>query len=294
MNQYEKLIEYIINEQEDKARELFHQIVVEKSREIYENLIDETDFDEEVGGSGNEVEDLINDIEVEKDGIPEDQEIEDETTSDMDDMDGMDDMDDTEGEESGEEGLEDRVMDLESALEDLKVEFDKLMADEMDEPEHADMFGSDEAMGDVDGDGDHDMDDHDAEDEMVREYVEKVAAGHGADKKGGSEGSEIGTGGSVGVNKQSIVAGKNNMGGSSANIAKGGFEQAADGKPTPQPSNQYTKGKGNLPGAGNFENVPGAKTKGYTNKQSSRPNEGQTTGSSMSVDKKSIVGGKVR
>ena len=39
MNQYEKLIEYIISEQEDKARELFHQIVVEKSREIYENII---------------------------------------------------------------------------------------------------------------------------------------------------------------------------------------------------------------------------------------------------------------
>lgn len=84
------------------------------------------------------------------------------------------------------------------------------------------------------------------------------------------------------------------MGGSSANIAKGGFEQAADGKPTPHPSNQYTKGKGNLPGAGNFENVPGAKTKGYINKQSGSSKEGQTTGSSISVDKKSIVGGKVR
>ena len=46
MNQYEKLIELIINEQEDQARELFHQIVVEKSREIYENLIDENDFEE--------------------------------------------------------------------------------------------------------------------------------------------------------------------------------------------------------------------------------------------------------
>ena len=49
MNQYEKLIEYIINEQDDRARELFHQIVVEKSREIYENLIDEEGVDEELG-----------------------------------------------------------------------------------------------------------------------------------------------------------------------------------------------------------------------------------------------------
>ena len=35
MNKYEKLIEYIINDQESKARELFHEIVVEKSRDIY-------------------------------------------------------------------------------------------------------------------------------------------------------------------------------------------------------------------------------------------------------------------
>jgi hypothetical protein len=33
---YEQLIEYIINDDEAKARELFHQIVVEKSRDICE------------------------------------------------------------------------------------------------------------------------------------------------------------------------------------------------------------------------------------------------------------------
>ena len=34
MNKYEQLIEFIINENEDKARELFHQLVIEKSRDI--------------------------------------------------------------------------------------------------------------------------------------------------------------------------------------------------------------------------------------------------------------------
>ena len=34
MNKYEQLIEYIINEDEDKAKALFHDIVVEKSRDI--------------------------------------------------------------------------------------------------------------------------------------------------------------------------------------------------------------------------------------------------------------------
>ena len=43
MNKYEQLIEHIINDETDKARELFHTIVVEKSRDIYESLIDEQD-----------------------------------------------------------------------------------------------------------------------------------------------------------------------------------------------------------------------------------------------------------
>ena len=47
-------------------------------------------------------------------------------------------------------------------------------------------------------------------------------------------------------NVKSVVASKNDMGGSSANIVKGGSEQAADGKPVPKPNNQYTKGQGNL------------------------------------------------
>ena len=33
-NKFEQLIEFIINDEEDKAKELFHEVVVEKSREI--------------------------------------------------------------------------------------------------------------------------------------------------------------------------------------------------------------------------------------------------------------------
>jgi hypothetical protein len=40
-SKFEQLIEYVINDEEAKAKELFHDIVVEKSREIYENLMDE-------------------------------------------------------------------------------------------------------------------------------------------------------------------------------------------------------------------------------------------------------------
>ena len=88
---YEKLIEYIINDDEAKARELFHQIVVEKSRDIYESLIDEQDL-EEVGG--NPVGRMVDEISADETGMAEDEEDEDGISLDGDDdMDGMDDMD---------------------------------------------------------------------------------------------------------------------------------------------------------------------------------------------------------
>jgi hypothetical protein len=284
MNQYEKLIELIINEQEDQARELFHQIVVEKSREIYENLIDENDFEESVHGSGDQVEELIRDVEDDQQGLPEAEEDDEmnmddeEGNMDMDDEEGDMDMDDETGDmdmddETGDEegDMEDRIMDLETALDELKAEFDQLLGDV-----------------DSDSDGDHDMQDHGmetGEEEMVREYVEKVAM-----PSNKSEGGEVAAGKSAAINKQSIVAKSNNMGGTSSNIVKGGAEQAADGKPTPQPSNVYSKGKGNLPGAGNFENVPGAKTKGYTTKAGASKAEGSTTSGKSSVNTKSNIG----
>ena len=62
-NKYEQLIEHIINDEETKARDIFHTIVVEKSRDIYESLIDEEDLSE-VGG--NEVEGLVDEITVDE------------------------------------------------------------------------------------------------------------------------------------------------------------------------------------------------------------------------------------
>ena len=39
-NKFEQLLELLINEEQDKAEALFHEIVVEKSRDIYEGLAD--------------------------------------------------------------------------------------------------------------------------------------------------------------------------------------------------------------------------------------------------------------
>ena len=46
-NRFEQLIEYVINDETAKAKELFHQIVVEKSRAIYEDLMDKEEVEED-------------------------------------------------------------------------------------------------------------------------------------------------------------------------------------------------------------------------------------------------------
>jgi hypothetical protein len=258
MNKYEQLIEHIINDETDKARELFHTIVVEKSRDIYENLIDEQDLGE-VGG--NQVEDLVDEITIDEQGMTEEEESEEgseEDAMDAEEMPGE--------EEQGEAEIEDRVVDLEDALDELKAEFDALMAGEEHEEEAMPGMHGDKDADEMEGmmyqeeqseffeakeEDEEDKEDEDAEEkEVVKEYVEKVAA-----PSNKTEGGEVGKGGSANVNKASTVAGKNDMGGSSANIAKGGAEANPDGT-SPKAT---VKPKGELKGAGSYENVPGAK-----------------------------------
>ena len=259
MNKYEQLIEHIINDETDKARELFHTIVVEKSRDIYENLIDEQDLDE-VGG--NQVEDLVDEITIDEQGMTEEEESE-EGADEAPAMDAEE-MPSEEGHEEAE--IEDRVVDLEDALDELKAEFDALMAGEEHEEEMMPGMHGDNDADEMEGmmyqeeqseffeakdEDEEDKEDEDAEEkEVVKEYVEKVAA-----PSNKTEGGEVGKGGSANVNKASTVAGKNDMGGSSANIAKGGAEANPDGT-SPKAT---VKPKGELKGAGSYENVPGAK-----------------------------------
>ena len=275
MNKYEQLIEHIINDETDKARELFHNIVVEKSRDIYESLVDESDFAEEVGG--NPVKGFRDEVELDEQGITEEddefggEEETDEFGGDDEESD-FDNGGEFDGEEQGEAEIEDRVVDLESALDELKAEFDALMAGEEGEAEHADMFGGEEAddefggeeAGEFDGEADDEFGG-----EIVREYVEKVAA------PSKTEGGEVGRGGSVSVNKQSTVAKKNDMGGTSANIARGGVAVGGTAK------------KPTLNNAGNI-NVPGGKAgSAFSGKAKPAAGEGQTTDGKVPVATKS-------
>lgn len=222
-SKFEQMLESLINEDQETAKELFHQLVVEKSREIYENILAEDFADlEEVKDEDEE--------QVEEDfGFAEadDEEDKGEIGGDATD-DFIDDVESDEEEEAEEMGdeegdIEDRVVDLEDALDDLRAEFEALLADEKGEEEHADMFGADE-MGDEMGD------EEEKKENFMREYVEKVAA-----PKGGDDGA----------NAKSVVAGKNDMGGTTANIAKGSADEKGRAAPTAKEENF---GNVNVPG----------------------------------------------
>ena len=157
MNKYEQLIEHIINENEQAARELFNNIVVEKSREIYESLMDEDQVDENIDQYDQQG-DLAQDIQSdETHGLGEEDEelgdIElDGGDSDMDDMDGGMPGDEPEmGDEfGGEEGsTEEQFQNIKDAIADLEAEFAKLSGEGSD-----DMGGMDDMEDEFGGEND--------------------------------------------------------------------------------------------------------------------------------------------
>ena len=176
-SKFEQLIEYVINDEEAKAKELFHDIVVEKSREIYENLMDEEveELDEEsdaerddhaekagkkvakdieydekmdegmMGGDASD--DLIDDVEAEEQGMMEEDDVE---FDDAAEEDGEDLTHDMEKDHDDGADIEDRVVDLEDKLDELMAEFESLMGGE----------GGD-SVSDIDGGDALEMDDTD-------------------------------------------------------------------------------------------------------------------------------------
>lgn len=314
MNKYEQLIEHIINDEEGQARALFHEIVVEKSRDIYESLMDEEYAEEDIGGS--QVEDMMDEITMdETNGIGE--------GDDMDDMEPEMDMDNMEPEMDmgSNDDLEAKVMDLESELEALKAEFEALMGnqeadmDDMDmEPEMDDMEDNGKMMEKNHDmmEKDHDMMDEEDDSEMpesfnesthrqplrktavdlMREYVEKISA------PSNTEFTPVGTGtggDKAAGNTANPVAGKNDMGGTSANIARGGSEQAPDGtSPKGKVDGKLVKHAQEIDVAKRNVNKPGG-NKGaqdfYNTKAKAKAGEGQTTDGSVPVQKRSIESG---
>jgi len=296
----EQMLERLVNDDQAKAEELFHEYVVGKSREIYENLIEAEMADDE---EEEEVDEAAEDEEAEEEKV--DEEFEDIAYEGDDEMSPMggDPTDDLEGEmgpkEDGDladESEEELFQDLDSIVDELQARFDAL-------------GGGDDAgagMGDEMGD-DKMKDDFDLA--TVREYVEKVPGGHGAEKKGQGEGALSGTGklsqGSS-TNAKSIIDNmnmKNSMGGTTANILNGrnGADAGEVGAGRTIKGSALNGQKPKEDNAGNI-NVPGGKAGGaFSTKEPGHGAEKKgeaegkfsgTGGSSGSVDKASLFRGR--
>lgn len=149
MNKFEKLIEYVINDDDGKASDLFHEIVVEKSRSIYEGLMQQddrqNDFQDDIEsdeqGRQFEADDEPMDAGDEMIGGEEEIAIEPEM--------GGDDEFSVDGADEEGQDLEDRVVDVENQLDELMAEFEQLVGDDMGmEPEIGDEMSMEPEMGD--------------------------------------------------------------------------------------------------------------------------------------------------
>ena len=243
MSKYEQLIEFIINEQEDKARELFHQIVVEKSREIYESIIDEEDL-EEIGG--NPVADMMDEVTMDEQGMAE-AEADDAMAMDMDsgddELDVDIDVDDEEGDmEMDMDAEESPEMAVSDAREEVDAIFSRLMSQlsgedqDMDNMDNMDNIDGMDADDEEDFDSDEDLQeskhakkeemlkdkgakDKEAKDkeeakgkrkmteaEWLREYVDQIGDVY-SQEPAQEEGHEVGHGKKVKVDKDSTAVG---------------------------------------------------------------------------------------
>ena len=284
---FEKLIDLIINENEEQARALFHDIVVEKSRQIYEGLMDEEmGMDQSMGmldelSAENQAEEQgafegdeeFDDIEVDDDGMGDE-----EVDLDSDDF----------GDEGGEEGLEDRVVDLEDKLDQLMAEFEEIMGNEGEEG--SEDFGSEEDGEDFGGDDEQSMmeakdeedeeeldeSEDDEEEESLEEAIQlkKVSVTHGDN----------------GQNTKSIVSGGPKVGGNGATAANlnKGYQDSGKGGTQGGVLAPTTK---DIKHAGAYGNSPNSfkfKEKGEAAPKAKHGDDGQNTKSIVGEGKKSV------
>jgi hypothetical protein len=259
MNKFEQLIEYVINDDEAKARELFHDIVVEKSRAIYEEMMQEEeeieeDMDEDLDAEameegmmgGDAADKLIDDIEVEEEGISMEGE------DDMDDMGGDDHHDDV----GGDEELEDRVVDLEDKLDELMAEFESLM-------------GGDDMGGDDMGDEEMDVevsDEFDTPDMDSEEVVDDELETEGMYENVSLKAVSKPTHGDNGANNKSPVAANSGAKGMAAKPVRAGGD-GGNGRPAPTAKDMGSTTQPNVKPAPkpHLAQAAGVNTKSVTN-----------------------------
>ena len=331
-SKFEQMLEKLIADDKSAAEEIFHNIVVEKSRSIYEGLLEDdikdieveetskedskeeetTEASKEEAKEDDKVEEKASEESKEDEAVEEaskdeetkeeeskDEEATDESLVDAensevaaDEAHGGDATDDMmgdiaadNGEENGDdngddkgddaEEIEDRVVDLEDAIDDLKAEFEKMMSDKGEGDDDAEDKGEEEAIVSQDAEGEVEVAPELAPEEVIpaveskdnapktateeiREYVNKVDAKH-------SDGSD---------NTASPVA------------KSGGSEAKADGKNLAQ-GGEEKGGKAPMPKEDNAGNVNTPGSKAGSKQSAAKANTADGTDGSA---KKSAIG----
>jgi hypothetical protein len=264
---FEQLLDYLVNEEMDKANELFHEIVVEKSRTIYENLIAE--------GEEGEEEDVEKSYETEGEDDGADPFMSG-SPADATDKFGMEIDAKHDGEDDIESGLpiddeeepdeEEAMMDIKDAIADLEAAFAELEASHSESSEEDDEEDDEEEEetdeGQWMGEGRR----------MTREYVDMVPDADYAKGAQHQQGRVLGAGtgdevsspkeGSSPVAKLAKVTSSANA----KNIAQGEAEGQSNTGTKPGSVNRgITPEKGEKFAKDAMDNsAPGAKAKGYT------------------------------
>ena len=345
-SKFEQMLEKLIADDKSAAEEIFHNIVVEKSRSIYEGLLEDdikdieveeksedkaedkveektedkaedkeeatTEASKEDKKEDDKVEEKASDESKEDEAVEEaskdeetkeeeskDEEATDESLVDAensevaaDEAHGGDATDDMmgdiaadNGEENGDdngddkgddaEEIEDRVVDLEDAIDDLKAEFEKMMSDKGEGDDDAEDKGEEEAIVSQYAEGEVEVAPELAPEEVIpaveakdntpktateeiREYVNKVDAKH-------SDGSD---------NTASPVA------------KSGGADAKADGKNLVQ-GGEEKGGKAPMPKEDNAGNVNTPGSKAGSKQSAAKANTADGTDGSA---KKSAIG----
>jgi hypothetical protein len=290
---FEQLLDYLVNEEMDKANELFHEIVVEKSREIYENMIAEEAEEESVeeADGDDEQEESVEEADEDQDeSVEEGFGMDDEGDETSMSIGGDNDPADSEvdaitdpsapgheegGSEGGVSAGEEQILDV---LQQLKAEFDAIVNggdgahDEPAEPAEPSFGGDDDGEDEPEDDEEDDEGEDESMGTPMREYVERV--GMDWDKnamkgpKGQNVGAESGDNDRQGeTNPRSVVSsgkGKPSTGATAENILSG---KGTDTSSNTGTSPNADKGSRGLVGAtkgkfttGSIHNVDGVKS----------------------------------
>lgn len=289
---FEQLLDLIVNEEMDKANELFHEIVVEKSRDIYENLISEEEDEEEMDESADEEMDEAADEEEMDESAEDDEEMDESADEEADESIDLEDSysmeaDDEEGDMGGDaadefgadvgvddmgdaeaEGGEDKaIFDIKNAIAELEAAFADLEAaqggemggDEFDDEEGGmdDMGGEEEPMKMGFQEGRR----------MTREYTETVGTNWDKGSTQKAQGQYVGSGSGdkegapvEGRSPISSGSGKPTSGATAKNLAQGHTEGGTDKGTSPGKVNKGINPESGEKFASGIHNVEGKKS----------------------------------